>query len=114
LTGVFWQGKRNFDKVRGVSAKNVSIVKFGPNGSISVEGIGAGLPGIRPTVVYPRSASQIFIGGMDKNHSTMVYEWRKSRATPWGRLGKPGLGGYQSQDPLGRDIKDVKGLIVVN
>jgi len=81
----------NFDKVNGVVAKNVTMLSFGPKESLSVAGIGLGLPGVQPKTVFARSATQIFIGGSAKGDRKVVYEWRQGRNIPWGRIGATGL-----------------------
>jgi len=82
----------NFDKVNGVTCRNVSMISFGPSNSITVTGLGIGLPGgVRPLTVFPRSSSQVFIGGYRKDNKKVVFEWRKDRATPWALLGSAGL-----------------------
>jgi len=94
----------NFDKVNGVVVKNVSMITFTPKDTISVVGIGLGLPGVQPQTVFGRSATQIFIGGTVKGTRRVVYEWRQGRKVPWGRIGPIGV---ENSGP-------VKGVAVVN
>jgi len=72
----------NFDTVNGVTVKNVTQLSFGPNGALTIAGIGLGLPGVAPKTVVARSATQIFIGGSGKGNKKVVYEWRQGRKNP--------------------------------
>jgi len=102
----------NFDKVNGVTCRNVSMISFGPNESITVTGLGVGLPGgLRLLTVYPRSSTQVFVGGYRKDNKKVVFEWRKGRATPWGLLGAAGIIDMGYPDFT---LQPVFGLIVVD